>query len=81
MAWHFWVDVTKTVNKQKSKLCLLISSSEDDVFCSPHDVQLGAMFITGALQWSFLQVPTAAATTFICKDSRTPAQNKNMDYV
>lgn len=49
---------------------------------SPHDVQLRAVFIIGALQRSFLQVhAAAAATTFICTDSRTPVQNKNMDYV
>lgn len=53
-------------------------------FYSPHDVQLRAVFITGALKLSFSQVPTAAAAataTFICADSRTPVQNKNMDYV
>lgn len=55
-------------------------------FYSPHDVQLRVVFITGALQQGFFfffsQVPTAAAaTTFICADSRTPVQNKNMDYV
>lgn len=50
-------------------------------FYSPHDVQLKAVFIKGALHQGFLQVPTAAATTFICADSRTPVQNKNMDHV
>lgn len=51
------------------------------MFYSPHDIQLRAVFIAGARQWSFLQVPTAAATTFICADSRTPVQNKHTDYI
>lgn len=35
-------------------------------FYSRQDVQLRVVFITGALKQSLLQVPTAAATSFIC---------------